>query len=71
MDTQLEAVNRDIEAEKVRHKQNLDNENNLHQQRMRMLNNRKEQIKQSIQNTKNENCNFRALNKILKNYIDK
>jgi len=49
METRLEAINKQIQAEKVRHKQSLDNENNLHQQRMRMFNSQKEQIKRTAE----------------------
>lgn len=49
METRLEAINKQIQTEKVRHKQSLDNENNLHQQRMRMFNSQKEQIKRTAE----------------------
>lgn len=76
MDTQLEAINRQIQQEKDRHSRIINDldkkrnqENTLHQQKMQQLNNRKEQIIRTRQNTKNENCNYKELNEILKIYL--
>ena len=78
METRLDAINRQIKAENNRHgtvindlDKRKNQENNLHQQRIQQLNNQKEQVQRSLQNSKKEDCNFRALNEILKNYIDK
>ena len=56
MESPLEAVNRQIQQEKDRHnrvindlKTKIDRENTQHQQSMRMYNNRKAQIKKTVE----------------------
>ena len=77
METRLDAINRQIKAENNRHStviNDLDKrknqENTLHQQRLQQLNNQKEQIKRSMQNTQREDCNFKELNKLLKDFVE-
>lgn len=61
METQLEAINRQIQQEKDRHnrvindlKTKIDRENTQHQQTMRMHNNRKDQIKRTAESFLND-----------------
>ena len=62
METQLQAVDRQIKQENNRHKMVIDNinkqkerENTQHEQTMRMLNSRKEQIKRTSESLSDKN----------------
>lgn len=78
METELEAVQRQINAENERHtrvindlKQKQERENKQHEYQMQALNSRKEQIKRFSKNKKPENFVMSLHRKSIANELDK